>query len=100
MFAPNVVGAANGFIGGWGNLGGGVTHLVIGTWLMPLFLRHMDADTAWRTVSFIPAFMAIVTGITVYLISDDYPSPTGSFVRSVVGRKSSRWGPNLEQKQE
>src|SRR5688500_914317 len=29
MFAPNVVGTANAVAGGWGNLGGGVTNLVI-----------------------------------------------------------------------
>ena len=34
MFAPDIVGAANGFVGGWGNLGGGVTQLVVGTGLL------------------------------------------------------------------
>src|SRR6188474_1026164 len=29
MFAPNVVGTANAVAGGWGNLGGGVTNLVM-----------------------------------------------------------------------
>lgn len=28
MFSPNVVGTANAFAGGWGNLGGGFTQLV------------------------------------------------------------------------
>lgn len=28
MFSPNVVGTANAFAGGWGNLGGGATQLV------------------------------------------------------------------------
>jgi nitrate/nitrite transporter NarK len=28
MFSPNVVGTANAFSGGWGNLGGGATQLV------------------------------------------------------------------------
>lgn len=31
MFAKNVVGTANAICGGWGNLGGGVTQLVMGT---------------------------------------------------------------------
>lgn len=88
MFAPEVVGAANGFIGGWGNLGGGVTQLVIGTGLMPLFLRYMDADMAWRTISIIPAVLSIVTGIIVFFISDDYPSTSGTFKRSLVLRKT------------
>ena len=29
MFAPNIVGTANAVAGGWGNLGGGVTNLVM-----------------------------------------------------------------------
>lgn len=31
MFSPNVVGTANAFAGGWGNLGGGATQLVCPT---------------------------------------------------------------------
>jgi NNP family nitrate/nitrite transporter-like MFS transporter len=98
MFAPEVVGAANGFIGGWGNLGGGVTQLVIGTGLMPLFLRYMDADMAWRTISIIPAVLAIVTGIIVFFISDDYPSTSGSFKRSLVLRKTLSKSGTFEHK--
>ena len=48
--------------------------MVVGTGFMPLFLKHMSAEKAWRTVSLIPAGMAIVTGITVYFISDDIPN--------------------------
>ena len=29
MFAPNIVGSANAVAGGWGNLGGGVTNMVM-----------------------------------------------------------------------
>ncbi|KAL7546643.1 hypothetical protein ACHAWF_009978 [Thalassiosira exigua] len=90
MFAPEIVGAANGFIGGWGNLGGGVTQLVIGTGLMPLLLKYTSADKAWRTVSLIPAAMAVVTGAAVYFASDDSPVP-------VVPEPSERPGPGPEQ---
>ena len=50
MFTKEVVGTANALVGGWGNLGGGVTQIVMGTCLYPLFQLGMSADMAWRTV--------------------------------------------------
>jgi hypothetical protein len=51
------------FIGGWGNLGGGVTQLVMGSALFPLFKAIYDgnAEKAWRTVSVVPAVVAFAT---------------------------------------
>lgn len=78
MFTKNVVGTANALVGGWGNLGGGVTQLVMGSALFPLF-KHLygngedAADKAWRTVCIVPAIVAFATGIVVYFISDDAP---------------------------
>ena len=82
MFAPSIVGKANGFVGGWGNLGGGVTQLVMGSGLMPLFMKYMPAERAWRTVSLVPAALAIVTGVLVFLLSDDSPIPSKAHQRS------------------
>ena len=75
MFTKDVVGTANALVGGWGNLGGGVTQLVMGSALFPLFkvIYDGDAEKAWRTVSVIPAVVAFGTGIAVYFISDDAP---------------------------
>mmetsp|Transcript_27275 Transcript_27275/g.40818 ORF Transcript_27275/g.40818 Transcript_27275/m.40818 type:complete len:472 (-) Transcript_27275:343-1758(-) len=77
MFTKEVVGTANALVGGWGNLGGGVTQLVMGSLLFPLFKTGMSAEMAWRTVSIVPAIVAFSTGITVYFISDD--SPKGNY---------------------
>jgi NNP family nitrate/nitrite transporter-like MFS transporter len=75
MFTKEVVGTANALVGGWGNLGGGVTQLVMGAALFPLFKLFYDgnAEKAWRTVCVVPAVVAFVTGIVVYFISDDAP---------------------------
>lgn len=74
MFIKEVVGTANALVGGWGNLGGGVTQIVMGTILSPLFKAFgMSSTTAWRTVCLVPATVAFNTGITLLKIFDDCP---------------------------
>ncbi|KAL7532013.1 hypothetical protein ACHAXR_004373 [Thalassiosira sp. AJA248-18] len=75
MFTKEIVGMANGLVGGWGNVGGGATQLVMGTLLYPLFKVIWNGDTtmAWRTVTIVPAVVAFCTGIIVIRTSDDCP---------------------------
>lgn len=75
MFTKKVVGTANALVGGWGNLGGGVTQLVMGSALFPLFKNFFDGDAekAWRTVSVIPAVVGFGIGLMIYFVSDDAP---------------------------
>ena len=73
MFTKEIVGTANAIAGGWGNLGGGVTQLVMGTLLFPLFKTGMSADMAWRTVSLVPASIAFIAGLVTIFISEDAP---------------------------
>jgi len=80
MFVKEVVGTANALVGGWGNLGGGVTQLVMGSALFPAFkAAYADlgpdaaAEKAWRTVSVIPAIVAAGIGWMIYFFTDDCP---------------------------
>ena len=73
MFAPNVVGTANATTAGWGNLGGGVTQMV-----MPLifagFVGLGFVDTAaWRYAMVIPGIALMLCGILYYRYTTDYP---------------------------
>ena len=78
MFSKEVVGTANALVGGWGNLGAGITNLIIGAYLYPLFEMMIgDTEGAWRTICIVPAFFAFLTGVVVYFISDD--SPKGNY---------------------
>ena len=65
-------GIANATSGGWGNLGGGVTQL-----LMPLIFtgikRSVPDFIAWRWAMFVPAFMHIIAGIMILFFSVDLP---------------------------
>jgi MFS transporter, NNP family, nitrate/nitrite transporter len=74
MFADEIVGTANGIVAGWGNLGGGVTQLIMGSVLFPLFTTLCGStEQAWRTVSIVPAVVAFSTGLAIYFFSDDCP---------------------------
>lgn len=78
MFTKETAGTANALVGGWGNLGGGVTQIVMGTALFPLFKSFgLSADQAWRTVCIVPAVVAFSTGMFIMRISDD--SPKGNY---------------------
>jgi len=78
MFAPNVVGQANATSAGWGNLGGGVTQLV-----MPLMFSAFvigfgftDAE-AWRASMVVVGSVIFATGIAYFFITQD--APDGNF---------------------
>mmetsp|Transcript_11592 Transcript_11592/g.25908 ORF Transcript_11592/g.25908 Transcript_11592/m.25908 type:complete len:459 (+) Transcript_11592:272-1648(+) len=75
MFTKEVVGTANALVGGWGNLGAGVTQLIMGSALYPLFkvLCNDDSELAWRTVCIVPAVVAMIWAICLYYFSDDAP---------------------------
>jgi NNP family nitrate/nitrite transporter-like MFS transporter len=84
MFSREIVGTANAIVGGWGNLGGGVTQLFMGSALFPLFLLFTqgDEELAWRTVFVIPAFLTALMGVLCYFYSDDTPKGNLSEVKA------------------
>jgi NNP family nitrate/nitrite transporter-like MFS transporter len=77
MFAPNVVGTANATTAGWGNLGGGVTQMI-----MPLVfaatLTIVGTETlAWRWAMVVPGIALLLTGFAYYFLTQD--TPEGSY---------------------
>ncbi len=81
MFAPNVVGTANATAAGWGNMGGGVTLMV-----MPLIfagfigLGYINED-AWRYAMVIPGIALFVMSFVYYFFTQDTPDGNFSEVR-------------------
>lgn len=73
MFAPNVVGTANATSAGWGNMGGGVTQMVMPV-IFALFisLGFLEAE-AWRYAMMVPGFAMILTAIAYYKWTTDFP---------------------------
>jgi len=75
MFAPNIVGTANAVAGGWGNLGGGVTNLV-----MPLIAAafvgagYIDKANSWRIAMIVPGVILLIMAFVYYRFTKDTPN--------------------------
>ncbi|MCS6822778.1 MAG: NarK family nitrate/nitrite MFS transporter [Cytophagaceae bacterium] len=77
MFAPRVVGTANATAAGWGNLGGGITQMV-----MPLvftaFLSMGFAEAlSWRLSMLFPGMALLIMAFVYYFCTQD--TPEGNF---------------------
>ncbi len=78
MFAPSIIGTANAVSGGWGNLGGGVTNLV-----MPLIasafvgLGYSSTADSWRYAMVVPGVILLIMAFVYYRFTKD--TPQGNF---------------------
>ncbi len=82
MFASNIKGTANAVAGGWGNLGGGVTNMV-----MPLIFAAIvgfgyTKAEAWRYAMIVPGVMMLIVAFLYYRYTKD--TPEGNY--SEIGR--------------
>ena len=73
MFAPNVVGTANATTAGWGNLGGGVTQMVMPLVLAGVLMFGVGEVFGWRIAMVIPGAALMLVGIAYYLLTQDCP---------------------------
>lgn len=82
MFNVNIVGVANATTAGWGNLGGGLTQL-----LMPLLVDAIaqgptERFVAWRWAFFVPGFGHVVSSVGILWFSQDLPDGNFFALRS------------------
>ncbi|NOY43300.1 MAG: MFS transporter [Planctomycetes bacterium] len=92
MFAPNVVGTANATSAGWGNLGGGVTQMV-----MPLVLAGFVGlgylePTAWRLSMLAAGAVCFITGIAYFFFTTDLPNGNFKELRASGELKKTETG--------
>jgi len=74
MFAPNVVGTANATSAGWGNLGGGVTQLVMPLIFSGLIVMFGFTDAqAWRMSMVAVGIVIFIIGIAYFFATKDAP---------------------------
>lgn len=82
MFAPNCVGTANATAAGWGNLGGGVTQMVMPLIVAALVYFGADAHTGWRLAMVFPGAALVLMGIAYFFFTQDYPDGDIKVVRA------------------
>lgn len=73
MFAPNCVGTANATTAGWGNLGGGVTQMVMPLIFTAVLSFGVDKFLGWRLAMVIPGVALFIMGIVYYFFTQDAP---------------------------
>jgi len=88
MFAPAIKGTANAITGGWGNLGGGVTNMV-----MPLIFAAIvgfgyTKAEAWRYAMIVPGIMMLVVAYLYQRYTKD--TPNGNFDETGLHKKNSK----------
>ena len=73
MFAPNVVGTANATTAGWGNLGGGVTQMVMPLLFGGFLTLGVGEFWGWRASMFVAGLTCMLTGLAYYKLTQDCP---------------------------
>ncbi len=79
MFAPNVVGAANATTAGWGNVGAGVTQVVMPLLLGVLVALGLSEAVSWRLAMVFPGLAMLAMGLAYFRYTSD--TPEGEFAR-------------------
>ncbi|RZO86948.1 MAG: MFS transporter [Oceanococcus sp.] len=82
MFASNVVGTANATTAGWGNLGGGVTQLVMPLVFAAVMTFGVSEAVGWRVAMIVPGVVLFIMGIVYYLFTQDAPDGNYSDLRA------------------
>lgn len=77
MFAPNVVGTANATTAGWGNMGGGVTQMIMPLVFTAFLALGFVETSAWRFAMVVPGVALLIMGIVYYKVTQD--TPEGNF---------------------
>jgi MFS transporter, NNP family, nitrate/nitrite transporter len=74
MFAANIKGTANAVAGGWGNLGGGVTNMIMPLIFAAIVGFGFTSHDAWRYAMIVPGAMMLVMAFFYYRFTKDTPA--------------------------
>ena len=92
MFAPNVVGTANATSAGWGNLGGGVTQMIMPLVFAGFVAIGFLAPSAWRLSMVAAGAVCFLTGIAYYFFTTDLPDGNFKDLRASGELKKAETG--------
>ncbi|NLR81539.1 NarK family nitrate/nitrite MFS transporter [Chitinophaga eiseniae] len=88
MFAPSIKGTANAITGGWGNLGGGVTNMVMPIIFAAIVGFGYSNASAWRYAMIVPGLMMLGVAYLYYRFTKD--TPNGNFDEIGHHRKNEK----------
>lgn len=74
MFASNIKGTANAVAGGWGNLGGGITNMVMPVIFAAIVGFGYTKGEAWRYAMIVPGVMMLVVAFLYFRYTKDTPA--------------------------
>jgi len=74
MFASKIKGTANAITGGWGNLGGGVTNMVMPLVFAAIVGFGYTPHVAWRYAMILPGVMMLIIAFLYHRFTKDTPS--------------------------
>jgi NNP family nitrate/nitrite transporter-like MFS transporter len=77
MFAANIKGTANAVTGGWGNLGGGVTNMLMPVIFAVIVGFGYTKPEAWRYAMILPGILMLLVAWLYYKYTKD--TPNGNF---------------------
>lgn len=86
MFASNIKGTANAVAGGWGNLGGGVTNIVMPLIFAAIVGMGFTKGEAWRYAMIVPGVMMLLVAFMYYKFTKD--TPEGNYTDTGYTKKT------------
>ncbi len=85
MVAPAIKGTANAITGGWGNLGGGVTNMVMPLVFTSIIAMGFTPHTAWRYAMILPGLLMLGMAWLYYRYTTDTPAGNFADARKTEG---------------
>lgn len=92
MFAPNVVGTANATTAGWGNLGGGITQMVMPLIMAAIVSLGVEQTMGWRLAMVVPGLVLLVAAWLYWNFTQDCPEGNFAELRSSGALAAGRDG--------
>jgi len=91
MFAAKIKGTANAVTGGWGNLGGGVTNMVMPIIFSAIVGFGYAPHMAWRYAMIVPAVMMWIVAFLYHRYTKDTPNGNFSEINRSATKTPTDW---------